>query len=104
MKSSLDCSLDLSVSGCSIVVRYLNSWYVGEPQKETIGRIGKPVVYTTKVGKQRKIIWWKNQYISLKKEITTELQYCNSHHNSVHLMVLYVMSEKYTVIQRNVIY
>ncbi|PFX28325.1 D-inositol 3-phosphate glycosyltransferase [Stylophora pistillata] len=35
-------SLDLSVSGCSIVVRYLDSWYVGEPQKETIGRIGKP--------------------------------------------------------------
>ena len=28
MKSSVDCSLrlDLSVSGCSIVVRYLDSW------------------------------------------------------------------------------
>ena len=39
-----DCGLrlDLSVSGCSIFVRYLDSWYVGEPQKETIGRIGKP--------------------------------------------------------------
>ena len=57
-----------------------------------------------KLEKQRKIIWWKNQYISLTKEITTELQYCNSHHNSVYLMVLYVMSEKYTVMQRNVIY
>ena len=44
------------------------------------------------------------KYISLTKEITTELQYCNSHHNSVYLMVLYVMSEKYTVMQRNVIY
>ena len=44
MKSSVDnrLRLDLSVSGCSIVVRYLDSWYVGEPQKETIGRIGKP--------------------------------------------------------------
>ena len=38
MKSSVDCNfrLDLSVSGCSIVVRYLDSWYVREPQKETI--------------------------------------------------------------------
>ena len=37
MKSSVDCRLrlDLSVSGCSIVVRYLDSWYVGKPQKET---------------------------------------------------------------------
>ena len=45
MNSSVDCSfrLDLSVNGCSIVVRYLDSWYVGEPQKETVGRIGKPV-------------------------------------------------------------
>ena len=44
IKSSVDCSLrlDLSVSGCSIVVRYLDSWYVGDPQNETIGRIGKP--------------------------------------------------------------
>ena len=35
MKSSVDCRLrlDLSVSGCSIVVRYLDSWYVGKPQK-----------------------------------------------------------------------
>ena len=43
-KSSVDCSLrlDLSVSGCSIVVRYLDSWYVGDPQNETIDRIGKP--------------------------------------------------------------
>ena len=38
MKSSVDCNLrlDLSVSGCSIVVRYLDSWYVKEPQKETL--------------------------------------------------------------------
>ena len=44
MKSSVDCSfrLDLLVSGCSIVVRCLDIWYVGEPQKETIGRIEKP--------------------------------------------------------------
>ena len=40
MKSSLDCNLrlDLSVSGCSIVVRHLDSWHVGEPQKKAIGR------------------------------------------------------------------
>ena len=25
------------MSGCSIVVRNSDSWYVGEPQKETIG-------------------------------------------------------------------
>ena len=45
MKSSVDCRLrlDFSVSGCSIVVRYLDSWYVGKPQKETVGHIGKPL-------------------------------------------------------------
>ena len=44
MKSSVDCSLrlDLSVSGCSIIVKYLDSCYVGEPQKDSQGRIGKP--------------------------------------------------------------
>lgn len=44
IKSSADCSLrlDFPVSGCSIVVRYLGSWYAGEPQKETIVRIEKP--------------------------------------------------------------
>ena len=44
MKSSLDCSfrLNLSVSGYSIDVRCLDSWYVGEQQKEIIGRIEKP--------------------------------------------------------------
>ena len=44
IKSSVDCSLrlDLSVSGCSTVFRYLDSCYVGDPQNETIGRIGKP--------------------------------------------------------------
>ena len=26
--------------GCSTVVKYLDSWYVGDPQNETIGRIG----------------------------------------------------------------
>ena len=33
IKFSVDCSLrlDLSVSGCSIVVRYFDSWYVGSP-------------------------------------------------------------------------
>ena len=42
IKFSVDCSLciDSSVKGCSIVVKYLYSWYVGDPQNETIGRIG----------------------------------------------------------------
>ena len=39
---SVDCSLccDLLVSGCSMVVKYLESSYVGNPEKETIGRMG----------------------------------------------------------------
>ena len=42
IKFSVDCSLclDWSVKGCSTVVKYLDSWYVGDPQNETIGRIG----------------------------------------------------------------
>ena len=44
IKSSVNCSLhlDLPVSGYSIVVRYLDRLFVGEPQKETKGLIGKP--------------------------------------------------------------
>ena len=44
IKFSVDCSLrrDLSVKGCSMVVKYLDSWYVGDPQNDTIGRIGIP--------------------------------------------------------------
>ena len=43
IKFSVDCSLcrDLSVKGCSMV-KYLDSWYVGDPQNDTIGRIGIP--------------------------------------------------------------
>ena len=37
MKSSLDCNLRLDLS-VSIVVRHLDSWHVGEPQKKAIGR------------------------------------------------------------------
>ena len=42
MKSSVDCSLrlDSSVKGFSMVVKYLESSYVGDPQNETMGRIG----------------------------------------------------------------
>ena len=42
IKFSVDYSLclDWSVKSSSIVVKYLDSWYVGDPQKETIGRIG----------------------------------------------------------------
>ena len=42
IKFSVDCSLclDWSVKGCSTVVKYLDSWYVGDPQNETKGRIG----------------------------------------------------------------
>ena len=42
IKFSVDSSLclDLSVKGCSIVVKYLDSWYVGDPQNKTMGRIG----------------------------------------------------------------
>ena len=42
IKFSVDCSLclDWSVKGCSTVDKYLDSWYVGDPQNETIGRIG----------------------------------------------------------------
>ena len=38
IKFSVDCSLclDWSVKGCSTVVKYLDSWYVGDPQNETI--------------------------------------------------------------------
>ena len=44
IKFSVDCSLrlDLSVRGCGMVVKYLDSWYVGDPQNDTIGRIGIP--------------------------------------------------------------
>ena len=42
MKFSVDCSLclDWSVKGCSTVVKYLDSCYVGDPQNKTIGCIG----------------------------------------------------------------
>ena len=42
IKFSVDCSLrlDLSIRGCSMVVKYLESWYVWDPQNDTIGRIG----------------------------------------------------------------
>ena len=38
IKFSVDCSLclDWSVKACSTVVKYLDSWYVGDPQNETI--------------------------------------------------------------------
>ena len=41
IKFSVDCSLccDLLVSGCSMVVKCLESSYVGDLQKETIGHI-----------------------------------------------------------------
>ena len=41
-KFLVDCSLccDLLVSGCSAVVKCLESSYVGDPQKETMGRMG----------------------------------------------------------------
>ena len=41
-KFSIDCSLclDSSVSGFGKLVKYLDSWQVGDPQKETMGRIG----------------------------------------------------------------
>ena len=37
IKFSVDCSLclDFSDNGCSTVVKYLDSWYVGDPQNET---------------------------------------------------------------------
>ena len=40
MKFSVDCSLclDWSVKGCSTVVKNLDSWYVGDPQNDAIGR------------------------------------------------------------------
>ena len=36
--SRLQLCLDWSVKACSTVVKYLDSWYVGDPQNETIGR------------------------------------------------------------------
>ena len=41
-KFSVYCSLclDCSVKGCIIVVKHLDSWYVGDPQNETRGCIG----------------------------------------------------------------
>ena len=42
IKFSVDCSLclDSSVRGFSTLVKYLDSWWVGDPQKETTGPIG----------------------------------------------------------------
>ena len=42
IKFSVDCSLclDSSVRGSSTLVKYLDSWQVGNPQKETMVRIG----------------------------------------------------------------
>ena len=42
MKLSVDCSLclDSSVRGFSMVVKYLESSYVGDPQNETMGHMG----------------------------------------------------------------
>ena len=42
MKFSVDCSLclDSSVRGFSMVVKYLESSYFGDPQNETMGRMG----------------------------------------------------------------
>ena len=42
IKFSVDCSLclDSSVRGFSTLVKYLDSWWVGDPQKETMGPIG----------------------------------------------------------------
>ena len=41
MKLLVDCSLcrDSSVRGFSTIVRYLDSWQVGEPQNKTMGRV-----------------------------------------------------------------
>ena len=41
MKSSVNCSLclDSSVRGFSMVVKYLESSYVGDPKNETMGRM-----------------------------------------------------------------
>ena len=52
IKFSVDCSLrrDLSVKGCSMVVNYLDSWYVGDPQNDTIGRIGIPYHTIGRIG------------------------------------------------------
>ena len=46
MKSSVDCSLrfDSSVRGFSMVVKYLESSYVGDPQNETMGRMSGMLV------------------------------------------------------------
>ena len=42
MKLSVDCSLcrDLSVKGLTMLVKCLESWLVGDPQNEIMGRIG----------------------------------------------------------------
>ena len=38
--SRLSLCQDSSVRGFSTLVKYLDSWKVGDPQKETMGRIG----------------------------------------------------------------
>ena len=45
IKFSVDCSLclDSSVRGFSTSVKYLDGWQVGDPQKETMGRIGAKI-------------------------------------------------------------
>ena len=55
VKFSVDCSLrrDLSVRGCSMVVKYLDSWCVGDPQNDSIGRI--PVYQVCAVSVVRKV-------------------------------------------------
>ena len=42
IKFSVDCSLclDSSVRGFSTLVKYLDSWWIGDPQKETMGPKG----------------------------------------------------------------
>ena len=42
MKVSVDCSLcrDWSVKGLRMLVNCVGSWYVGDAQNETMGRIG----------------------------------------------------------------
>ena len=48
MKSSIDCSLclDSSIIGFSMVVKYLESSYVGDPQNETMGRMCMLVLFS----------------------------------------------------------
>ena len=42
IKFSVDCSLwsDASVSGFKVLAKCLDSWYVGDPENETMGLIG----------------------------------------------------------------